>query len=245
MAEHQKDAPGVQDKAADREGELVETTTSKVTSTSGSTRTASTSKTSSCTTTTSTTTTGPGDVVHSENAPPDPDMQRRLPIDLRRLSLNDTDEDTVRYWARFRKYRESQEFFGEFEQWESVLCLEYDGISNPPSKGANPLEHALWYKNNRSAIESALHGRTASRAAAQEKDEHTYCPVALSKKEIGAALGLPAENDADKLNSLCETTGIYLRKRKRSSYYVALDTLPGAYRERFKRHLHDHHNIDF
>jgi hypothetical protein len=242
MTTHKEEPPGVGDKAVNPEGRLVTTTTSKVTSTSGSTRTAST--TSSCTTTTSTTTTGAGDVVYSENDPPDPDMQRRLPIDLQHLSSDETDEDTVRYWARFRNYSESQQFFREFEKWESVLCLEYDGISNPPSKGVDPLEHALWYKNNKSAIESALHGPAASGATAKEKDEHTYCPVALSKKDIGVALGLPAENDADKLNSLCQITGIYLKKHTRSSYYVALDTLPSAYRERFKRRLHDHHSID-
>lgn len=78
----------------------------------------------------------------------------------------------------------------------------------------------------------------------KEEEAHSYCQVALSKKDIGLALGLPGKKTAEKLDALCKTVGIHLQKYNRTCYYVALDSLPPALLSRFKTHLRDTGIID-
>jgi hypothetical protein len=84
-------------------------------------------------------------------------------------------------------------------------------------------------------------------------DGHHYCSVALSKKDIGFALGLPDPDDkhiARQVNSLCRSLGIDLRQvhdkhgnPKRSRFFVALDTLKEPYLSRFKTYLQEYHGV--
>ena len=72
----------------------------------------------------------------------------------------------------------------------------------------------------------------------EEIDGHEYCNVAMSKKNIGLALGLTDESHmARSLNILIASKGIFLKKLSRSQFYVAMDTLSETDREKFETYV--------
>ena len=128
-----------------------------------------------------------------------------------------------------------------FRKWLSV-----DGLS--PSKVNS--EFAIVCQRLRDEWRSTQEPPAAEPGAGgggggrREEDEHTWCQLALSKRDIGIALGLPDDRDVAKnLNALVEDQGIVLRPHTRSKQFVALDTLSPVYRVRFTAHLRDHFKV--
>ncbi|NLH42379.1 MAG: hypothetical protein GX448_11125 [Planctomycetes bacterium] len=80
-------------------------------------------------------------------------------------------------------------------------------------------------------------------------DGHDWLVVALSKKEIGLACGLPEDRKiADEVNALCRNCAIILKPKGHQQkhprkWFVAFDTLPEAYAKRFAEYMRTYHGL--
>ncbi len=80
-------------------------------------------------------------------------------------------------------------------------------------------------------------------------DGHTWLVVALSKKEIGLAFGLPDDRKiAEDVNVLCRNCAILLKakdpqQKHPRKWFVAMDTLPGPYAARFTEYMQTYHGV--
>lgn len=81
---------------------------------------------------------------------------------------------------------------------------------------------------------------------AEARDGHDWSPIGMSKKNIAIGLGIADDPKiAGALNALCESTGILLRPKNpdgpkhQKTWFVALDTLPQIYRNKFTAYLRD------
>jgi len=77
-------------------------------------------------------------------------------------------------------------------------------------------------------------------------DQHRYYERAMSKKEIGQALGQDGSDRkiSEKVDALFRAFGCDLRKLKHANYLVPLDVLPSYFLDRFRRYVKDFDNVD-
>jgi len=86
----------------------------------------------------------------------------------------------------------------------------------------------------------------AGKGSGPERTESkkNLCPIAMTKKDIGLALGLPDDRRiAEQLNRLAHSIGTVIKQDTRKRYRVDLNTIPPAYWDRFKDHLRKFHLV--
>lgn len=87
---------------------------------------------------------------------------------------------------------------------------------------------------------------TASGEASVPRDDHRRYERPMSKREIGIALGLDADDRkiAEKVDSMMDSWGGQLHKVNRTNYLVPLDVLPKHFMDRFRTYVKDFHRVD-
>lgn len=77
-------------------------------------------------------------------------------------------------------------------------------------------------------------------------DGHRRYERPMSKREIGIALGLDADDRkiAETVNRMMNSWGGQLHKVNRTNYLLPLDVLPAHFMERFRRYVKDFHHVD-
>ncbi|HPC96647.1 MAG TPA: hypothetical protein PLU87_17005 [Sedimentisphaerales bacterium] len=90
------------------------------------------------------------------------------------------------------------------------------------------------------------HSERPSPLSGASGDRHRYYERAMSKKEIGQALGQDGSDRkiSEKVDALFRAFGCDLRKLKHANYLVPLDVLPPHFLDRFRRYVKDFDGVD-